>query len=79
MKAVRILVTPELLAQMMSLPAGSEIVDAQMQEYYVELTITHPSFPEVNAVTGVIPRATPTFIQQPPVVLTDWNIQEGGE
>lgn len=75
MKIARFLVTPELLRQVLDLPAGTEIVWAGFNHRCIELTIEHPDLRDVElAEAEWPPLIRPTFAREADVVLLmDWG------
>jgi hypothetical protein len=79
--AVRIPITPELLASMLCLPDDSCVIGAEMSDdcRYVVLTVMHPTLPEV-AEDAVPVTATPHYRKnyadtEPVVEFIDWGIE----
>ena len=75
MKAVRVLVTSDLLREALCLPSDSQIIGAYWNaDYQVELIVEHSSF--ANADIDELKTARPTFKRQPEVVFVDWGVQD---
>jgi hypothetical protein len=79
-KIARVLVTPELLRELLHLPLGTRIVWAAMDHTYgghaaIELTIEHPDLRDVELVEDEQPPLIrPVYRREDDVVLlVDWG------
>lgn len=75
MRLARILVTPELLRQVLHLPIATDIIRAGWDRDAIELVVSHPDLPDAVLQEGERPPlATPTFQSNPPVQFIAWNV-----
>jgi hypothetical protein len=76
-QTVKVLISPPLLADVLRLPEGSEVVSAGMSAdgVYVTLTVAHPAFADAVEEPTAVPHyersATET---EPKVIFIDWGI-----
>lgn len=70
----RILLTPELVCELLHLPAGTEILGSGLHHREVEIFVSHPDLAEAQRIEGdPLPIARPRFRQQAAVVFMDWG------
>lgn len=81
MNAVRVRITPELLVEMLRLPSGAVLVEAELtaDDRYLDLTIEHPDLPVVEEPPGVPVLASPHYRKsytetEPKVEFLEWGI-----
>lgn len=75
MNAVRVIVSPQLLREVLSLPADAEITHVVWNDFYqgVGLVVEHPSFTESDEMKI----STPLFEKRgSDVVFLDWGIEK---
>ena len=68
-RLARVRIDGALLAGVLNLPVGTEIRGGQ-----VEILVSHGDLPEMPAVGGTIPLASPSFISQPAVAFGGWGL-----
>jgi hypothetical protein len=75
MRIARMLVTPELLRALLSLPIATEIIWAAMDPHQggIVLTVRHPDLRDIDLADEPAPVIRPAFHKQDAIVFVDWG------
>ena len=74
-RLARVRIDGALLAEVLNLPVGTEIRGSpECGGGQVEILVSHGDLPEMPAVGGTIPLASPSFISQPAVAFGGWGL-----
>jgi hypothetical protein len=67
------LITPELLRELIPLPISTDIIGSLVNAEYVDVVVDDPALPETSG--EELPIVTPTFRRNVPVEFVDWGVK----